>query len=35
MQMKLTQKVDYFTVFKSSLAQVAAHRGSYQITYKK
>ena len=33
--MKLTQKVDCFTVFNSSLALVAAHRTSRQITYKK
>jgi len=33
--MKLTQKVDHFTVFKTSLTLVAAHRSSRQITYKK
>ena len=30
MQMKLTQKLDYFTVFKSFPALVAAHRSSCQ-----
>ena len=34
--MKLTQKVDHFTVFNSfPIALVAAHRSSRQITYKK
>ena len=33
--MKLTQKVDHFTVLTASLALVAAHRSSHQITYKK
>ena len=32
--MKLTQKVDHFTVF-NTLALVAAHRSSCQITLKK
>ena len=31
MQMKLTQKIDHFTVFNS----FSAHRSSCQITYKK
>ena len=34
MKMKLTQKVDHFTVFKNSLALVAARRSSRQITQK-
>ena len=33
MQMKHTQKLDHFTVFKTSLALVAVHRSSRQITW--
>jgi len=33
--MKLTQKVDHFTVLRTSIALVAAHRISRQITSKK
>ena len=33
--MKLTQKLDHFTVLRASLALVAAHRSSRQITLKK